>query len=169
MPRAARVGFLASSADPQGARFVDEKRVDGVKLGFGVHPIVLKNAAELDGALAATSRARLDALIVQPLFANDEGARPRIIDFMVNQRLPTMSDPAVFAEKGGPMAFGADGRVLLRQLAGLVDKVLKGAKPGDLPVQEATTFELVINTRAARSIGLAIPPSVLLRANRVIE
>jgi len=80
-----------------------------------------------------------------------------------------MSDQAAFAEKGGLVAYGADTRALVRQLGILVDKVLRGPKPGDLPVQEPTTFDLVINAKAAKTMGLTIPPSVLLRADRVIE
>ena len=169
VPRVSRVTYLASSADPQGRRFVEETRQAGSKLGIEVQSVFIRRVSEIDDALASIARAKPDAMIVQPLFGNDHVARPRIVEFMLRQRLPVISDLAAFAEHGGLATFGADTRALARQLAVLIDKVLKGAKPGDLPVQEPTDFELVINARAAKSIGLAIPPSVLLRANRVIE
>jgi putative ABC transport system substrate-binding protein len=87
----------------------------------------------------------------------------------MRQRLPTVSDASRFAEEGGLMTYGPGGREMFRQLAMYVDKILKGAKPSDLPVQEPTTFELVINAKTAKALGLTIPPSLLLRADRVID
>ena len=169
VPRAARVAYLASSVDPQGPRFVEETKREAPKRGLEIQPVFIRNVTELSGAFAAITAGKADALIVQPLFGIDEMARPRIVEFMHKQRLPTISDQAAFAEKGGLVAYGADTRALVRQLGILVDKVLRGTKPGDLPIQEPTTFELVINAKAAKAMGLTIPPSVLLRADRVIE
>lgn len=169
LPRASRVAYLASSVDPQGARFVEATTQEAPKLGFQIQPVFIKGVNDLKGAFAAIVKRKPDALIVQPLFGNDEIVMPRILEFMYAQRLPMMSDQGVFAENGGLVAFGADTRALMRELGLLVDKVLRGAKPGDLPVQEPSTFALVINTKTAKAIGLTIPPSVLLRATRVIE
>ena len=171
LPRAARVAYLASSVEgSQGRRFVEQSRADAPKLGLQLEPAVfIRSVNELDGALATIARTRPDALIVQPLFTNDEDAARRIADIAKRHRLPTISDQDVFAERGGLIAFGASERDSVRRLALYVDKILKGAKPADLPVQEPTNFELIINLKTAKAIGLTIPPSVLLRADRVIE
>jgi putative ABC transport system substrate-binding protein len=92
-----------------------------------------------------------------------------VLDAAQKQGLPTMFHGLFFVEHGGLAAYSAADSQLGRQAARLVDKILKGAKPGDLPVEQPTTFELVVNLKTAKSLGLSIPPSALLRANRVIE
>jgi putative ABC transport system substrate-binding protein len=169
LPRATRVTYLASSVDPQGQRFVEQTRADAPKLGLQFEAIFVRGVKELDGAFATILKSRPDALIVQPLFGNDEIARPRVVDFTSRHRVPSISDHAIYAERGGLLAYGADSRALYRQLVMQVDKILKGAKPSDLPVEEAKTFSLIVNLRTAKAIGLTVPPSVLLRADRVIE
>jgi len=171
LPRAARVAYLASSAvGSQGRRFVEQSRAAAPKLGLQLEPAVfIRSVDELDGAMATIARNRPDALVVQPLFGTDEDAARRIADIARRHRLPTISDQEVFAERGGLIAFGASLRDSIRRLALYVDKILKGAKPADLPVQEPTNFELIINLKTAKAIGVTIPPSVLLRADRVIE
>jgi putative ABC transport system substrate-binding protein len=171
LPRATRVAYLASAAvGSQGPRFVEQSRAAAPKLGLQLEPVVfVRSVNKLEGALATIARTRPDALIVQPLFTFDEDGARRIADIARRHRLPTISDSDVFAELGGLIAFGASVRDSYRRLALYVDKILKGAKPADLPVQEPTNFELIINLKTAKAIGVTIPPSVLLRADRVIE
>ena len=95
--------------------------------------------------------------------------RKRIVELAVKYRLPTIYPQKEFVDAGGLMSYGADYDDLYRRAAGYVDKILKGAKPSDLPVEQPTTFELIINTKTARELGLTIPPSLLVRANELIE
>ena len=109
-----------------------------------------------------------DALFVvdDPLLIED---RARIVDFARKSRLPAMYGLKQFVEAGGLMSYGADIIASYRQAAVLVDKILKGAKPGDLPVEQPTKFELVINLKTAKAIGITVPPAALARADRVIQ
>ncbi len=123
---------------------------------------------ELDRAFTTIAGERADALIVFPspmLFTE----RKHIVDFAAKHRLPSMAQDRVFVELGGLMSFGANITDLSRRGATYVDKILKGAKPGDLPVEQPTKFELVINLKTAKALGLTIPPSLLLRADEVIQ
>jgi putative ABC transport system substrate-binding protein len=97
------------------------------------------------------------------------GERRRIVDLAAKHRLPSMSNAREFVELGGLMAYGASLTDLNRRAATYVDKILKGAKPGDLPVEQPTKFELVINLKAAKALGLTIPQSLLVRADEVIQ
>jgi putative ABC transport system substrate-binding protein len=114
-------------------------------------------------------RERANALIVQPFFIGALGQCPRIAHFAAKNRLPTISGLAQFADEGGLISYGPDVLEPTRRAAYYVDKILKGAKPAELPVEQPTKFELVINLKAAKQIGLAIPPNVLARADRVIR
>ena len=128
---------------------------------FGASP-------ELDKALATVRRAQPDAMVVFP-----EGAtmanRVSIAKFAIAQRLPSMFGWSEYADVGGFMSYGASQRDAHMRLASYADKILKGAKPADLPVEQPTKFELVINLKTATALGLTIPPSVLLRADKVID
>ncbi len=95
--------------------------------------------------------------------------RRRIVNFVVKHQLPTMFNAREYAELGGLMAYGANIADLFRRSATYVDRILKGANPADLPIEQPTTFELVINLKAAKALGLTIPPAVLARADEVIE
>jgi putative tryptophan/tyrosine transport system substrate-binding protein len=96
-------------------------------------------------------------------------ARRQVLDFTTKNRLPTMFVNREWLPAGGLMSYAPNAPEMFRQAAGYVDKILKGAKPGDLPIEQPTTFELVINLKAARALGLSIPPSVLARADEVIQ
>ena len=126
------------------------------------------NPAELDRALAAIGASGAQEMIV----SNDPflwSAHPTVIAFAASKRLPAMYFFKSFTEAGGLMSYGANLEESYRRLATYVDKILKEAKPGDLPVEQPTRFELVINTKAARALGLKISQSLLLRADHVVE
>ena len=128
---------------------------------FGASP-------ELDKALATVREAQPDAMVVFP-----EGAtmanRVSLAKFAIAHRLPSMFGWSEYADAGGLMSYGASQREAHMRLASYADKILRGAKPADLPVEQPTKFQLVINLKTAKALGLAIPPSLLLRADQVIE
>jgi putative ABC transport system substrate-binding protein len=131
-------------------------------------PIYLRRPEELVDAFAQAVRARADAILVAPNpFFNAQ--RDRLIALAAQHRLPAIYEFRDFVEAGGLMCYGADNREVYRRVAHYVDKILKGAKPADLPIEQPTKFELVINLKTAKGLGLIIPPSVLARADQVIE
>jgi ABC-type uncharacterized transport system substrate-binding protein len=163
LPGVSRVAFLYSTKT--GRRFVEETQVAARPLGVQVQPVGVENPQELDNALAAVLRERAGALIVEPIFGPDR----RIVDFAARHRLPTISDFRSFPEGGALMSYGANARALHGRPADYVDKILKGAKAADLPVEQPSKFDLIINLKTAKALGLTIPPSLLARADQVIE
>lgn len=135
--------------------------IDFSRSPFGTSP-------ELDNALERVQRAQPDAMVVFP-----EGAtmlnRSALAIFAATQRLPAMFGWSEYVDAGGLMSYGASQRNAHARLANYVDRILKGAAPGDLPIEQPTVFELVVNVKTAKAIGLTLPPSLLLRATRVIE
>jgi ABC-type uncharacterized transport system substrate-binding protein len=133
-----------------------------------VQPVGARSAAELKGAFAAMARARAQAVLVlsAALFLAE---RQRVAELAIKQGLPTMSMDKDFVEAGGLMSYSANWDDLYRRGAIYVDKILKGAKPADLPVEQATKFELVINFKTAKALALTIPQTLLLQASQVIE
>jgi putative tryptophan/tyrosine transport system substrate-binding protein len=119
---------------------------------------------QFEEAFAIVPRERADALLVSHGPVMYFGV-PRIVAFAAERRLPAIYPWREAAEAGGPISYGVDVQELFRQAAGFVDRVLKGAKPGDLPVEQPTKYELVINIKTAKTLNLTIPPSILLRAN----
>ena len=137
-------------------------------LGLHLRLVAVQGPDELDRAFATIAGQRADALIVFPspmLFSE----RKRIVDLAAKHRLPSMSQDRAFVELGGLMSFGANITDLSRRSATYVDKILKGAKTGDLPVEQPTKFELVINMKTAKALGVTIPQALLLRADEVIQ
>jgi putative ABC transport system substrate-binding protein len=133
-----------------------------------LHSLAVHNPQELDSAFSAAARDRLQALVVVTdgvLF----NQRARIAELGAQGRLPVIYEVRDFVEAGGLIAYGPKYSDLAIRAATYVDRILKGAKPADLPVEQPTNFELVVNLRAAKSLGLTIPQSLLLRADRVIE
>ena len=128
----------------------------------------VRSATEFEDAFAAIVLESSDAMLVlsTPQFITE--AR-RLAEFAIMHKLPTMFGPRAHAEVGGFMSYGPDRTDLMRRAALYVDKILKGAKPSDLPVQQPTKFELVINLKTAKALGLEIPPALLARADEVIE
>ncbi len=131
-------------------------------------PIFIRRPEELDGAFAQAGRGRADAMLVTPNpFFNAQ--RDRLISLAARHRLPTLYEFRDFVEAGGLMCYGADNADVYHRVAKYVDRILKGAKPADLPVEQPTKFELIINLKTAKALGLTIPPSLLARADEVIE
>jgi putative ABC transport system substrate-binding protein len=137
-------------------------------LGVKIQSIEVVGPEDFDTAFKMATRARAGALIPlrSPMLVNH---RKRFLKLVENNRLPAMYDDKNFVEPGGLMSYGADRANLFRRAAAYVDKILKGAKPADLPVEQPMKFELVINLKTAKQIGLTIPPNVLARADKVIR
>jgi putative ABC transport system substrate-binding protein len=156
--------------DVRGAVF-DYKETEAAArlLRLQLQSVEVSRADDVDRALSAVTSQRAEALIVQTpnpvLFAN----RSQIVSFAQRNRLPSMYGQKEFADAGGLITYGPNTADLWRRAATYVDKILKGAKPGELPVAQPTKFELVINLKTAKALGLTIPPSLLLRADQVIE
>jgi putative ABC transport system substrate-binding protein len=131
-----------------------------------VQPILVGDTAEIEAAFAAAAAAHSDAVIVQPILVSSRSA---IGAQGVRHRLPWIGDSPEFAEAGAILSYGANRPELLRRAANLVNRILRGASPGDLPIEQPTTFQLVVNLRSARALGLAVPEPVLAQADRVIE
>jgi ABC-type uncharacterized transport system substrate-binding protein len=136
----------------------------GVRLQF----VEARGPADFDRAFSDMTRARAGALTVQPsnMFLREHR---HLVDLAAKNRLPAVYPSREYVDAGGLMAYGANFADMFRRAATYVDKILKGAKPGDLPVEQPTKFELVINLKTARTLGLTIPPSVLSRADQIIE
>jgi len=164
MPSASRVAVLVNSTDPFRKPFLEQIQLASRTLGLSIQPIMIGGGEELDVAFARMSKERIDAVIVQPSLPTKRAA-----ELALKHRLAAVSVPRWFAEEGGLMSYSARLADLYRQAASYVDKILRGAKPADLPVMQPTTFELVINLKTAKAIGLTIPPSVLARADEVIQ
>ncbi len=136
--------------------------------GWKLLSLEIRDAGEIEGAFKAATRARAGALLVFAGALLDRHAR-RIAELAAKSRLPAMYGLRFYVEAGGLISYSADLIEINRRAAVFVDKILKGAEPADLPVEQPTKFELVINLKAAKSLGLTIPPSLLLRADQVIE
>ena len=168
IPRMSRVAVLRNPTNEFHALSLKEVEVAARSLGVQVQVLQAREPDEFESAFAAMTREHASALLLLGdlmFFLN----RARIIHLAAKQRLPTMAVQREFAEAGGLMAYGANIRDVFRRAATFVDKILKGTKPADLPVEQPTKFELAINLRTAKALGLTIPPSLLLRADEVIQ
>jgi putative ABC transport system substrate-binding protein len=164
VPTATQIGYLAdavTSINP-----IRETEAAGRALGVEVRTILVRNASELNAALSTLTTSRMGGLIVS--LSLQESWR-QIARMALKSRLPTVSGPPEFVEAGGLMAYGPQYPDLFRRAATYVDRILKGARPGDLPIEQPTKFELVLSLKTATALGLTIPPSLLARADRVIE
>jgi len=168
LPRVSRVAVLWNSANAVIAQQVKETEAAAKKLGVQVHVVSARGPDGLEGALAASAGEHVGALIVLSDFLTF-AHRGRIVDLSLKNRWPLISEPKEFAVAGGLMTYGPNFSDLYRRTAYYVDKILKGAKPADLPVEQPTKFELVINMKTAKALGITIPQTLLLRADHVIE
>jgi putative ABC transport system substrate-binding protein len=168
LPTLSRVAFLAYGGDPAHRLFLQEAQDAAARLGIQVQPVVIGSVEEIERAFAAMRSARAEALMVQPVFIRVLGQGQRIADLAVTHRLPT-SGPCELVEAGGLLCYGADEIPMYRRAAVFVDKILKGAKPGDLPVEQPMTFTLIINLKTAKALDLTVPPVLLFQADKVIK
>ena len=167
-PRVKRVAVVFHPRNPSGQPQVAAMQAVAPSLAVGLTPIQLRDAGEFERAIAAFARAPDGGLIVT-LLTETIRHRELIITLAARHRLPTVCPLRVFAIDGGLISYGADIVDQFRRAAGYVDRILKGEKPADLPVQASTKFELVINLKTAKALGLDIPATVLARADEVIE
>jgi putative tryptophan/tyrosine transport system substrate-binding protein len=167
IPKLSRVAFLVHRQDPGHRLFVKEAQDAGQSLGMQIQPLAVAGFEEIEGVFPAMVRERIGGLVVQPIFIGTHGLR--IAELAARNRLPTISDPREFADAGGLMSYGPSRAALWQRAATYVDKILKGTKPADLPVEQPTKFEFLINLKTAKQIGLTIPQSVLFRADKVIK
>jgi putative ABC transport system substrate-binding protein len=168
-PKLSRVAFLAYRPDPLHKVFLKDAQDAAERVRIQLRSAVVSKVEEIEAEFSTMHRERVEALIVQPLFTSNLGQGQRIADLAVKNRLPTISDGSGFAEAGGLLFYGPDQKPMFQRAAIFVDKILKGAKPADLPVEQPTKFEFVVNLKTAKQIGLAISQSVLFRADKVIR
>ena len=168
LPQLSRVGILWNATNPYSALVFKETKSAAQVLRIELQSVEVRNPDDFDSALATATRQRVSALITveDPLTV---GQRKRIADFTASNRLPAIYGLKEFVAAGGLMAYGANLADLYRRAAGYVDKILKGAKAADLPIEQPTKFELVINLKTAKALGLTVPPTLLARADEVLE
>jgi putative ABC transport system substrate-binding protein len=159
-----RVVALVNAPDPFSKPFLEKIRFGGEATGTKIEPVMIHHPEELDAAFLAMEQERPDAVIVQPSLPIKRAA-----ELALKHRMPAASPFRPFVEAGGLLGYWFAEAETYRQTAVLVDKILKGAKPADLPVEQPTRFELVINMKTANALGLTIPPAFLARADEVIE
>ena len=168
VPHAARVAVLWNAAYPGKDLELKDTQIAARTLGVTLHAVAVRGPDDFDRAFAAIAKERPDALLTFSDALTLHHQR-RIVDFAALHRLPLVSEIKEFAEAGGLLTYGASLPALFRRAAYYVDRILKGAKPADLPVERPTKFELVINLKTAKALGVTIPPSLLLGADQVLE
>ncbi len=168
-PKIARVAFLAHGEDPAHKGFIAEMETAGKVLGIAIEAVIVTSADQLDGAFAAMKKARVEGLSIQPLFINTLGLGPRIAALANQHRLLSVADGDGFAEHGGLLFYGPDPAAMYRRIAYYTDRVLKGARPAEFPVEQPTLFLVTVNLKTAKLLGVKIPHSILVRATKVIE
>jgi putative ABC transport system substrate-binding protein len=169
IPKLSRVAFLAHGEGSGYELFVKEAQQASANFRIQIYPVIVKRAEELVGAFGEMRKHEVSALVVQPFFIGGLGHGRRIADLAVANGFPSVSDLSQFADAGGLMSYGPDLVAQTCQAATYVEKILKGANPGDLPVEQPTKFEMVINLKTAKQLGITIPQKVLARADRVIR
>ena len=168
LPPLASVGVILDREGPASPAAFRETQAAAKRLGLRVHILEVKQGGDLDRAFQLAREQRVGAVVPlrSPLLVRD---RMRVVRLANQSRLPAIYDERTWTELGGLMAFGANLDDVHRRVAAYVDRILRGAKPADLPVEQPTVFELTINLKTAKALGLMIPPSFLQRADQVIE
>jgi putative ABC transport system substrate-binding protein len=164
LPSARRVAALANTLDPFSGPFLEQIRLGGQATGVTIDAAMIRGAEELEAAFQAMEQKRPDAIIVQASLP-----AKRVAELALRYRLPSVGIIRAFVEQGGLMTYSFAEADMYRQAAIYVDKILKGAKPADLPVQQPTKFELSINLKTAKALGITVPRELLARADQVIE
>jgi putative ABC transport system substrate-binding protein len=168
IPGLARVAVLSNPSNPSSALLLEQTKAAAQSLGVEIHIAEVQGPDKFESAFAAVTAAHAGALIELPdgmLYSQ----HPRIVTFAAASHLPALFGEKEVAEAGGLIAYGPSIPASFRRAAAYVDKILRGARPADLPVEQPTTFELVVNLATAKAIGVTIPTSILLRADEVIE
>ena len=168
VPRAKVIGFLVNSGNPQSQEVIADMQRAAAAKALTLHVAKVGTEAEADEAFAAMDRLHAGALVIQadPYFNNIRG---RLISLAARYSLPTTMERRAFAAEGGLMSYGTSLPDVYRQVGAYCAKVLKGAKPSELPIEEPTKFELAVNLKTAKALGLTVPPTLLARADDVIE
>jgi ABC-type uncharacterized transport system substrate-binding protein len=168
VPQATRIGVLFSLTAPSHRPALQAIETAGQKLGIQLHMAPVRTAEDFDGAFAMMARERVGGFLVvaSPL---SQTQRAPLAELALNHRLPGMFGAKESVEAGGLMSYSADFNDLVRRAATYIDKILKGVKPADLPVEQASKYQLVINLKTAKVLGLDVPPTLLARADEVIE
>jgi putative ABC transport system substrate-binding protein len=168
IPKVSRVAILWNVTNPGSAEGLKETEVAAPPLGLKIQPLELRSPDDFDNVFVAATEGRAGALMIlgNPVAFSH---RRRLVDLAAKSRLPAMYYASEFTEAGGLMSYAPNITEQFHRAATYVDKILKGAKPADLPVEQPTKFEFIINLKAAKQIGLTIPPNVLARADRVIK
>jgi putative tryptophan/tyrosine transport system substrate-binding protein len=166
LPDARRIAGLANGGDPLFAKpVIEHVNLAGRSTGIKIQPITVPGPDEgLDAAFTEITRTQADAAVIQGSLSTK-----RLADLALEYRLPAATTTHAFAAAGGLMSYGADGPALLRPSAKFVHRILQGAQPNDLPIEQPTKFELAINLKAAKAIGLKIPEAFLARADALLE
>jgi len=168
IPKLSRVAVLWNPQNPASTLNWKEIQLPARQLGIQLHSMEVRSLDDFDKAFEAATKARAGALTILPDSVITANLK-QLADLAVKGRLPSIYHFSEFAEIGGLVTYGTDRADLYRRAASFVDKIFKGAKPGDLPIDQPTKFELVINLKTAKALGITIPQSVLLQADRVIE
>jgi ABC-type uncharacterized transport system substrate-binding protein len=168
VPKLARVAALWNPQDPSSAQSWKESQLPAREMGLQLHSMEVSRADKFESAFKEATKASSAALalMASPFFFSNQ---KQIVDLAAKHRLPAIYANGEFVGSGGLMSYGADEDEAYRRAAVFVDKILKGTKPADIPVEQPTKFELVINLKTAKQIGLTIPPNVLARADRVMK
>lgn len=167
-PNSSRIGVLWDGMVPENRFDFHTMQVAAASIGLKLESLQIGAADDLEAAFSIAARNRLNALVVVGGGVLNR-QKKRILAFEMRNRLPTMHEQLNFAESGGLMAYGVNIAEMFRRSASYVDKILRGAKAGELPVEQPKKFELVINLKTAKQIGVMIPPTVLARADKVIK
>lgn len=162
-PSLRRVGALIGAADSFSKPFLDQVQLAGRRLAIQIQPVIVRASSEIDSGLSALAKDKAGAVIIQPSLPLS------VIELALKHRLPAIAPNTRYAAAGCLITCSQDVADSCRKAATDVDRILKGAKRAELPVEQPTKFELVINLKTARALGLSVPQSVLLRADRVIE
>ena len=168
VPKISRVAVLWNPHDPSSAQQWKESQLAARELGLQLHSMEVSSADQFESAFKEANQVRSSALFVVSsalAFSNQN----RIADLAIKNRLPAIYTRGDFVDSGGLISYGPDQAERFRRVAAMVDKILKGTKPADIPVEQPTKFELIINLKAAKQISLTIPPNVLARADKVIR
>jgi ABC-type uncharacterized transport system substrate-binding protein len=168
IPKLSRVAVLWDPRDPNSEQQWKESQLSAQELGLQLHSLEVSSADKFDNAFREATKARCTAVTVTetPLTTSNQ---KQIANLAVKNRLPAVYARGDFVESGGLMSYGADRAEVFRRVASMIDKILKGTKPADIPVEQPTKFELMINLKTAKTLGLTIPPVVMMRAEKVIK